>query len=80
MLKYDASFKEEGLKMVLHGRSVNEVAQSPGISENLTYRWKCRNSKQLPVSIAVGAVTSVSPEKRLVLHKHIREPERERDI
>lgn len=38
--KYDASFREEVVKMVLNGRPVSEVAQSPGIGENLIYRWK----------------------------------------
>ena len=33
--KYDASFKEEVLKMVFNGRGVSEVAQSLGIGENL---------------------------------------------
>jgi|SRR6185312_113527 len=38
--KYDASFKEEVLKMVSSGRSVSEIAQALGIGENLVYRWK----------------------------------------
>ena len=78
--KYDTSFKEEVLKMVLNGRPVNEVAQSLGIGENLIYRWKSRNGKKLPVSVAVSAVTSVSPEEHQALHKRIRELEMERDI
>ena len=77
--KYDASFKEEVLKMVLNGRPVNEV-RSLGIGENLIYRWKSRNGKKLPISLAVNAPTAVPAEDHQALHKRIRELETERDI
>ena len=38
--KYDATFKEEVLKMVASGRPVSEIAQALGVGENLIYRWK----------------------------------------
>lgn len=38
--KYDATFKEEVLKMVASGRPVSEIAQALGIGDNLIYRWK----------------------------------------
>jgi transposase len=44
--RYDASFKEEVLRMIYNGRLVSEVAQSLGIGENLIYKWKSRSSKQ----------------------------------
>ncbi len=38
--KYDASFKEEVMKMVTSGRPVPEIAQALGVGDNLIYRWK----------------------------------------
>ena|SRR3989442_11828124 len=38
--KYDATFKEEVLKMVASGRPISEIAQALGVGENLIYRWK----------------------------------------
>jgi transposase len=77
--KYDTSFKEEVLKMILNGRPVNEVAQSLGIGENLIYKWKSRSDKQQHVS-ATAAALSVSAEDHQALQKRIRELETERDI
>jgi transposase len=37
--KYDASFKEDVLKMIASGRSVVDVAESLGISTHIIYRW-----------------------------------------
>ena len=81
--KYDASFKEEVLRMVAAGRPASEVAQSLGIGENLIYKWKSQrtNSSQQPA--AVGKENSpIVPlmEDRQALLKRIRELEGERDI
>ncbi len=77
--KYDASFKEEVLKMVFNGRGVSEVAQSLGIGENLIYRWKSRYQKQHSVS-ASGTAHSAASEEQQALHRRIKELEMERDI
>jgi transposase len=37
--KYDASFKEDVLKMIASGRSVSDVAQALGIGTHIIYRW-----------------------------------------
>jgi len=77
--KYDASFKEEVLKMIHHGRPASEVAGSLGIGENLIYKWKSRSSSQQPA--AVGKENSpVTSEDRQALLRRIRELEQERDI
>ncbi len=76
--KYDASFKEEVLKMVFNGRLVSEVAQSLGIGENLIYRWKSRYQKQSSVPGRSEDITLT--EEQLALHKRIKELEMERDI
>jgi transposase-like protein len=57
--KYDASFRQEVLRMVLNGRPVSEVAHSLGIGENIIYRWKSsanqqKQSDRLPVPGAWG--------------------------
>lgn len=78
--KYDASFREEVVKMVLSGRPVTEVAQSLGIGENLIYRWKSRYNSNQPAScVKVGSVNSVTEDQQTLLRR-IRELEAERDI
>jgi len=37
--KYDATFKEDVLRMIAAGRSVTEVAEALGIGAHLIYRW-----------------------------------------
>ena len=80
--KYDASFREEVVRMVLSGRPVTEVAQSLGIGENLIYKWKSRSmtsSSQQPAT--VGKENSpVSSQDQQALLRRIRELEQERDI
>lgn len=74
--KYDATFREEVLKMVFNGRPVSEIAQSLGIGENLIYRWKSRyKSKEKKGENKVTSFTEIE-----VLNKRIRELETERDI
>jgi transposase len=77
--KYDASFKEEVLRMVLNGRPVNEVAQSLGIGENLIYKWKSCRSQQ-PAAVGKGDNATGISEDQQALLKRIRELEQERDI
>ena len=81
--KYDASFREEVLRMVLNGRPVNEVAQSLGIGENLIYKWKSRHSsgkEQRPATTAKAEHVISSENQQALLLKRIRELEQERDI
>lgn len=77
--KYDASFKEEVLKMVTSGRSVPEIAQALGIGENLVYRWK-NADKAARIS---NSQSSQSPDLFLEnerLKAELRRTEQERDI
>ena len=81
--KYDATFKEEVLKMVLNGRPVPEVAQSLGIGENLIYKWKSRSNPPMNTTVAASTGAQVQPAgvtEQQALHKRIRELETERDI
>lgn len=78
--KYDASFREEVVRMVLSGRPVTEVAQSLGIGENLIYRWKSRYGPRPSTTNGVKASSLLVTEEQHVLQKRIRELETERDI
>jgi transposase len=79
--KYDASFKEEVLRMVAAGRPASEVAQGLGIGENLIYKWKSRSrSSQQPATVGKENSPLAVVEDQLVLLKRIRELEQERDI
>ena len=80
---YNATFKEEVLKMVQNGRPVPEVAQSLGISENLIYRWKSRSNQLSTITTVGTTLVQVQPgatAEQQALHKRIRELETERDI
>jgi transposase len=79
--KYDASFKEEVLKMVASGRSVPEIAQALGIGDNLVYRWK-NADKAIRNSMNAGE-SSQQPDLLLEnerLRAELRRTEQERDI
>jgi transposase len=79
--RYDASFKEEVLRMIYNGRLVSEVAQSLGIGENLIYKWKSRSSKQQqPATVGKENSRVAITEDQQTLLKRIRELETERDI
>lgn len=79
--KYDASFKEEVLRMVAAGRPVTEVAQSLGIGENLIYKWKSRSTASSQQPAAVSKDNSpLSSQDQQPLLRRIRELEQERDI
>jgi transposase len=81
--KYDAAFKEEGIKMVISGRPVNEISQSLGIGENLIYRCKSRHKakeqqQQLQTTASGGSL--VNSQEVEALHRRVRELEVERDM
>jgi transposase len=79
--KYDASFKQEVVKMIASGRSVPDIARSLGVGENLIYRWK---KQALAISDASAAAengfTQVSLSDHLALQKQLRELQMEHEI
>src|SRR4051794_5092247 len=77
--KYDASFKEEVLRMIASGRPATEVARSLGIGENLVYKWKSSSQQPATVGKENSPVVAVSQEGHTLLWR-IRELEQERDI
>jgi len=77
--KYDASVKEEVLKMVLNGRPVSEVAHSLGVGENLIYRWKSQSQNHQSGMVSFTAGITLTEEQH-ALYRRIKELEMERDI
>jgi transposase len=81
--KYDTSFREEVVRMILSGRPIREISQTLRIGENLIYKWKARYAgNQLPAESAEKPLASqglsVGDYERL--KAKLREVEQERDI
>lgn len=76
--KYDASFKEDVLRMVATGRSVSDVAQALGIGTHIIYRWiKMAKQANAPDNPFSGSDSSAEIERlKAALHR----TEQERDI
>lgn len=76
--KYDASFKEDVLRMVATGRSVSDIAQGLGIGVHIIYRWikmtKQSDGDDNPL-LAPGSFAEME-RLRAALHR----TEQERDI
>jgi transposase len=81
--KYDATFKEEVLKMVALGRPVPEIAQALGIGDNLVYRWKntsqAGKTKENDQNSESAKQTDTQTEIER-LKSELRRTEQERDI
>jgi transposase len=79
--KYDDSFKEDVLKMVMSGRPVPEIAEALGISENLVYTWKRNAQKAAEAGNAVpGGYDSQLAKENERLRAELKRAEQERDI
>ena len=79
--KYDDSFKEDVLKMVMSGRPVPEIATALGISENLVYNWKRNAQKAAETGKGSAAVYDVELAKENDrLRAELKRAEQERDI
>ena len=76
--KYDATFKEDVLRMIASGRSVSDVAQALGIGTHIVYRWiklaKQTDSPNNPL-LTPGSAAEI---ERLKAQLH--RTEQERDI
>ena len=75
--KYDASFKEDVLKMIATGRSVSDVAHKLGIGTHIIYRW-IKLSKADSSSNSLVTPGSISEVERL--RAELRRSELEREI
>jgi transposase len=79
--KYDDSFKEDVLRMIMTGRPVSEIAEALGISENLIYTWKKKAQKGSESSNgAVGGYNADVLKENERLRAELKRAEQERDI
>ena len=79
--KYDDSFKEDVLKMIMTGRPVSEIAEALGISENLIYTWKKKAQKgSESANGAVGGYNAEALKEIEQLRAELKRAEQERDI
>ena len=79
--KFDASFKEDVLKMVASGRPVSDVVQVLGLSASLIHRWNRNSRSSFSASSSTGNSYS-NPEAAELerLKAELRRTEMERDI
>ena len=75
--KYDASFKEDVLKMIAVGRPVADVAQALGIGTPIIYRW-INLAKQ--TDYAANPLSAYGSGEIDRLKAELRRTEQERDI
>jgi len=79
--KYDDSFKEDVLKMVMSGRPVSEIATALGISENLVYTWKKNAQKAAEAEKGgTGVYDAELAKENERLRAELKRAEQERDI
>lgn len=82
--KYDASFKEDVLKMISGGRPISEVSKALGISASLVHRWYKATHSVSAQSGKKGTQSSTSNndsfEQIERLKAELRRTEQERDI
>ena len=83
--KYDSTFKEDVIKMIVSGRPISEVSKSLGVSASLIHRWyktsvhfsKPVNNKS---SIPASGLQQSALEENERLRAELRRTEQERDI
>jgi transposase len=80
--KYDATFKEEVLKMVASGRPVSEISLVLGVGENLIYRWKAAAKGVNKVDARPNDTPHIADATAEIerLKAELRRTEQERDI
>jgi transposase len=80
--KYDDEFKNDVMKMIAGGRSVQDVAHSLGINSNMVHKWKAQhNEASGPYqSLPDVVIPSVSGAEHERVKERLREVEQERDI
>ena len=76
---YDASFKQDVLKMIESGRSVPDVAKALGVTSSLIYRWVKATTHGSHKSSGGSPQPTFDPEK-VALQKKIKDLEMEREI
>ena len=79
--KYDENFKREALRLMetRGSRTVEDVAESLGVSSSMLHRWKQKFGRKARTSPAEDTESDAAAEVR-ALRKRLREVEMERDI
>src|SRR5271163_3292551 len=75
---YPPEFRREAVQLVLAGRSVKDVAESLGCSDQSLHNWVKRH--QLDRRERDDGVTSAEREELRQRRMRVKRPERERDI
>ncbi len=81
--KYDPSFKEDVIRMIVSGRPISEVSKALGVSASLVHRWyKATLSASNPsTNTDAQSSTLVNPLAEIErLRTELRRTEQERDI
>lgn len=78
--QYSAEFKVESVKMVLNGRSVNDVADKLGINPGMLSRWKREYLKDHGEAFPGKGQLNNADKELADLKKELRDTKEERDI
>ena len=80
-VKYDDDFKREALRLMAArgNRTVDDIAESLGVSSSMLHRWK-QKFGQSTEAVAAPALSSEDAAELKALRKRVRELEMEREI
>ena len=78
--KYDAEFKTEAVRLVLNGRSLQNVASNLGISYGMLTRWKREFVKHTDDPFPGQGKLRPEDERIRKLERELRDVTEERDI
>ncbi|MGL6269396.1 MAG: transposase [Chitinophagaceae bacterium] len=79
--KYDASFKEDVIKMISAGRPVAELSAALGVSDSLIRRWYKDAQSKTPQKTTQSSITQQQSSSEIErLKAELRRTEQERDI
>ena len=78
--KYDPEFKTEAVRLVLNGRTTQDVAANLGISYGMLSRWKREFTKHTDDSFPGQGKLRPDDERFRKLERELRDVKEERDI
>ena len=78
--KYDSSFKDDVIRMIVSGRPISEVSNALGVSASLVHRWyKATSNPSVNKDAQSSAPVNLMAENDR-LRAELRRTEQERDI
>ena len=78
--KYDSQFKMEAVRLILNGKSINQVATDLGIHPNILARWRREYLKDNEHAFPGKGHLRPEDEQLRQLQKELRDMTEERDI